>query len=206
MARRKSKNGSSLIERLAIVVLVLALGAAFYINYLAERVRAESGVSGEFDVLGGARFVPHRGNDGDSFHIGHGGEEYVFRLYYVDCPETNAHRYQQRLEDQGEYFGGLEKPVVVELGLEAKDYVEDLLRRHEFTIYTRWEEVYDSGRFYALVEVDGEFLSERLVQLGLARIHTKGVNLPSGRSFSKQRENLRAMEVQAREAKVGGWR
>ena len=206
MGRRKSKKESGFLERVVIAAMLLAVGAAVYFNYLAERVQATSTKVGAFDVLRGAKFVPHGGNDGDSFHIAHGGKEYVFRLYYVDCPEKNSHRFQQRLAAQGEYFGGLPEKEVVALGLDAKDYVDDLLRRNEFTIYTRWEEVYDSGRFFAMVEVDGQFLSEILVQRGLARIFTKGVNLPDGERFKDQRDDLRAMEAKAKAAKLGGWK
>ena len=149
--------------------------------------------------------LPHGANDGDSFHIAHGGKEFVFRLYYVDCPEKSHHRYRDRVAEQGRYFGGLADEEVAALGLDAKDFVDDLLRRNEFTIYTRWEEVYDSGRFFAFVEVDGQLLSEWLVRRGLARIYTRGVNLPDGERFSDQRDDLREMEREAREAGRGGW-
>ncbi len=208
MARRKRKeeNKSKLLERSVIAVLLLAIGAAVYFNYLAERVHATSGKLGGFEVLRGAKFVDHGANDGDSFHIRHGGKEFVFRLYYVDCAEKSARRFQDRLAHQGKYFGGLSEAEVVELGLEAKDYVDYLLKRNEFTIYTRWEEVYDSGRFFAMLKIDDRFLSEVLVEKGLARIYTKGVTMPDGESFKEQREDLRELELTAKKTKLGGWR
>ncbi|MFT4546438.1 MAG: endonuclease YncB(thermonuclease family) [Verrucomicrobiales bacterium] len=208
MARRnpKDQNKSQLLEKLVIVLLLAALGAAMYFNYLSELVRSTSSKQGDFDVLRGSKFVDHGSNDGDSFHIAHGGKEFVFRLYYVDCPEKSARRFQNRLADQGKYFGGIAEEEVVELGLEAKDFVEDLLKRNEFIVYTRWEEVYDSGRFFALIEVGDRLLSEILIERGMARIYTKGVGLPDGESFKQQREDLRALESTAKAAKVGGWR
>lgn len=209
MARRKSKQRkgrNQFLERLVLAILLMALAAAFYFNYLAERIHARSGKLGEFDVLAGARLVDHGANDGDSFHVSHGGDEFVFRLYFVDCPEKDSRRFSQRLAEQGEYFGGLAVDDVVELGLEAEEFVEDLLAQQDFSVATRWEEVYDSGRYYAFVTVGGRLLSERLVERGLARIHTKGVDLPDGEKFHHQREDLRQLEAKAKAARIGGWR
>ena len=207
MARRKSKEkSSSFFDRLLVVGVLVAIGAAFYFNYLGERVLATSGKRGDFDVLQGGQLIDHGANDGDSFHIRHGDDEHVFRLYYVDCPEKSSRNYKQRVAEQGEYFGGLDAAEVVEVGLEAKDLVEHLLKRNEFEIYTRWEEVYDSGRYFAFVKIDGRFLSELLVERGLARIHTKGVNLPDGTRFKVQRDRLRELERQAKAARLGAWR
>lgn len=189
-----------------ILLLLLALGAAAYFNHLAEQVQATSGKQGEFDVLRGGRLIDHGTNDGDSFHIAHGGEEFVFRLYYVDCPEKSARNYKKRVADQAEYFGGLSLAEVVDVGLEAKDYVEDLLKRNEFEISTRWEAVYDSGRYYAFIKIGDRYLAEILVERGLARIYTKGVNLPDGERFTDQREDLRALESEAKARGLGGWR
>ena len=208
MARRKPKhsNRSQFLERIVLAVLLLALAAAFYFNYLAERIYAKSGRLGEFDVLEGARLVDHGANDGDSFHVRHGGKEFVFRLYFVDCPEKDARRFTERLNDQGQYFGGLSEAEVVELGLEAEEFVADLLAHQDFSVTTRWEEVYDSGRYYAFVSVGGRLLSELLVERGLARIYTKGTDLPDGEKFRHQREDLRQLEATAKAAKLGGWR
>ena len=208
MARRKSKEAhrGQFLERLVLAVLLLAMGLAFYFNYLAERLQAETGKVGEFDVLEGAKLVDHGANDGDSFHVRHGGEEFVFRLYYVDCPEKDGRRFTERLAEQGAYFGGLSVDEVVELGLEAEEFVEELRRGRTFTGATRWEKVYDSGRFYAFVSIDGKPLSELLVERGLARIHTRGVDLPEGKKFGSYRQDLRELEGRAKAEGLGGWR
>ena len=41
-------------------------------------------------TLQGGHFLVKRANDGDSFHISVAGKEYIFRLYFVDTPETTA--------------------------------------------------------------------------------------------------------------------
>ncbi|MGI9241431.1 MAG: thermonuclease family protein [Verrucomicrobiales bacterium] len=208
MARRKSKQADrgQFLERLVLAVLLLAMALAFYFNYLAERLQAKTGKLGEFDVLEGAVLVDHGANDGDSFHVRHGGDEFVFRLYYVDCPEKDGRRFSERLAEQGAYFGGLAVDEVVELGLEAEAFVEGLLRARKFTVATRWEKVYDSGRYYAFVRVDGKPLSELLVERGFARIHTRGVDLPEGKKFESYREDLGKLESRAKAEGLGGWR
>jgi len=42
----------------------------------------------EWEVIEGCRLIDNRYNDGDSFHVKADGEERIFRLYFVDCPEA----------------------------------------------------------------------------------------------------------------------
>ena len=96
----------------------------------------------------------------------------------------------------------------VELGKAAKMYVERLLEGKSFTVYTRWERVYEGERFYAWVDLpgeDGEFLSERLVDKGLARIHTKGAPVPDGRTSRAYESHLEQLEAAAKAADRGAW-
>ncbi|HYF34197.1 MAG TPA: thermonuclease family protein, partial [Prosthecobacter sp.] len=160
-----------------------------------------------FQVLPGARLQAHRSNDGDSFTLSHGGQTYTFRLYFADCPEKERHGYnEERLREQGAYFGGLREKETVAIGKLAKERTEEWLNRQPFTVYTKWQGVYDSGRYYAFVIfADGEDLSEKLVREGLARIHTTGTTLPDGRSRQAFEAHLRNLEGQARAARRGGW-
>lgn len=75
-----------------------------------------------------------------------------------------------------------------------------------FTVFTKWHKLYDSGRYYAFVVfADGMDLSAKLVQSGLARIHTRGTTLPSGLEARMYELDLRRMEAWARERHLGGW-
>jgi endonuclease YncB( thermonuclease family) len=161
-----------------------------------------------FQVLPDARLQAHRSNDGDSFVLNHGGEAYTFRLYFADCPEKERHGYnEERIREQGGYFGGLREDETVALGKRAKQLTEAWLNTMRFTVYTKWQGVYDSGRYYAFVLFeDGEELSEKLVREGLARIHTTGTTLPDGRSRQAFEARLRELEREARAARRGGWR
>jgi len=160
-----------------------------------------------FVTLVDARLVEDASNDGDSFKIAHEGGVNVLRLYFVDCPEKRLYPLvKNRLKDQASYFGGLSIEQTERLGLEAKDFTEQLLHGRRFTIQTRWERVYDSARSYALVFFDdGEELSEKLVKAGLCRIHTKGTWMPDGRREYDFESHLRGLEHEARAAHRGAW-
>ncbi len=45
--------------------------------------------SKEWIVLKDCRLIANPANDGDSFHMSAGENEYLFRLYFVDAPETD---------------------------------------------------------------------------------------------------------------------
>lgn len=165
-----------------------------------------------FTILRGAKILEHRNNDGDSFHIAHDGKEHEFRLYFVDCPESRLHQYNgDRIRQQGRYFGGLSTDRTIAIGRDAKAFTRQLLESEPFTIYTRWQPVYDSGRYYAFVflpdgDGGGEELSEKLVRAGLCRIHTEGAALPDGRPKKDFAQHLRALEKEAKARKRGAWK
>lgn len=160
-----------------------------------------------FEVLLDAHLHPHRDNDGDSFHLEHGGQVHEFRLYFADCPEKARHHLNgDRLADQGRYFGLLSEAETVSVGRAAESFTRDLLSRQRFTVCTKWQAVFGSGRCYAFVLfADGEDLSAKLVRAGLARIHTGGTTLPDGRETRVYEQQLRALENEARVARRGAW-
>jgi endonuclease YncB( thermonuclease family) len=49
-------------------------------------------------TLQGGHYLLNRPNDGDSFHVSVEGHEYIFRLYFVDAPETSA-EFRDRVEE-----------------------------------------------------------------------------------------------------------
>jgi endonuclease YncB( thermonuclease family) len=161
-----------------------------------------------FEVILNAQLRPHPDNDGDSFHLDHGGQTHEFRLYFADCPEKNRHHLNgERLAEQGRYFGNLSESETVAVGLQAQAFTERLLTTQSFTICTKWQSVYNSGRHYAFILFkDGEDLSAKLIREGLARIHTSGTRLPDGRTPSQYEQQLHQIEAEARAARRGGWR
>lgn len=170
-----------------------------------------------YDVFRDARLVDRDGNDGDSFMVRAAGRDFELRLYFVDAPESYlSDRYdnqQRRVADQARDLGGITPEEAVAVGKAAKKFVKEQLSGETFTVYTYWEEVYDGERYYGLVELaDGSDLGTRLVEAGLARIHTKGpgtkekpVPTPDGATFFQARDKLESIERQAQRAKRGVW-
>lgn len=172
---------------------------------------------GKYDKFTDARLLDRDGNDGDSFFVQAGGREFEFRLYFVDAPEKYlSDRYEnqrRRVAEQAQEMGGVTPEQIVEVGKAAKMFMESQLSGKTFTIYTYWEQVYDGERYYGFVELaDGSYLGTRLVENGLARIHTKGpgskqnpVPTPDGKSFFKHRDMLEAKEHDAKRRNSGAW-
>lgn len=150
-------------------------------------------------------------DDGDSFRVRHEGGDDVLRLYFVDCPEKKRHQFNRdRLAEQGAAFGGLAESDTLRIGRQARDFTLKLLRDRPFRVFTRWEPVFDDRRHYvhlAVLQPDGRerWLAELLVEEGLARIHTKGADLPDGTSRAAFDHRLRTLEKSARLAGRGGW-
>lgn len=160
---------------------------------------------GPWVTLQNCRYLTKRANDGDSFHVSVNGKEYIFRLYFVDAPETDT-EFRDRVEEQARYFG-IRVYQSVALGQLAKAFTREKLTG-PFTIRTNWEDAMGRSRmqrFYVLVETSSGDLGEQLVENGLARIH--GIQAsPGGRTAARQEwQKLGTLERKAKREKVGGW-
>jgi competence ComEA-like helix-hairpin-helix protein len=156
-------------------------------------------------TLQGGHYLAKRPNDGDSFHVSVAGHEYIFRLYFIDAPETTA-EFRDRVEEQAIYFG-VTVDQVLQVGDLAKHFVREKLSE-PFLVRTCWE---DAGgrsrlqRFYAFVQTRNGDLGEQLVENGLARIHA-GTARPEGlHSAGAEWQTLVSLERRAKKEKVGGW-
>lgn len=170
-----------------------------------------------YDKFTDAELIDDDGNDGDSFTVRVDGREIELRLYFVDAPEKYLsdrwENQRERVADQAREMGGISVDEAVEIGQAAKSFASSHLKGKPFTVYTYWETVYDSGRYYGFVELpDGEYLGTKLVREGLARIHTKGpgskqkpVPTPDGASFHQHRDRLFDLEKGARQASRGAY-
>ena len=156
-------------------------------------------------MLPDCQYVSHPDNDGDSFRVRTGDKEVVFRLYFVDAPETNL-RQAERTREQSVYFG-VTLDETLKAGARVRDFVSETLRT-PFTVWTRWAQAGGRSkepRYYALVLVGATSLDEILVSKGLAQ--PKGVrpNLPDGEKAKAHMEKLTTLEAEARKAKAGLW-
>jgi len=168
---------------------------------LASQIQA-----GEWTVLRDCRYKDDPANDGDSFHVTHQGKEYIFRLYFVDCPETD-YAFPERVEEQAKHFG-ISTNEVVKWGRTAAGDVKQMCHGQPLKITTQWHDARGRShlpRYYAVVEVNGADLAKDLVVRGLARVHGVGADAPTTPAASFQWDHLRSLEKNAHEKKRGAW-
>src|SRR2546428_1371773 len=161
--------------------------------------------SKDWIVLNNCRLITNPANDGDSFHASAGAQEYIFRLYLVDAPETDALA-PGRLVEQAKYFG-VTVPQVIEVGQAAKEFTRQKLSE-PFTVFTHLSDAMGRSkleRFYAFVQTKDGDLGEQLVRNGLARNYGFKAVPPGLKSSRQEVEKLQQFEDEAKREKIGGW-
>ena len=162
-------------------------------------------VPAEWTVYRHAKLVAGRYHDGDSFHLSTTSGDRIFRLYYVDAPETDE-EFPERVAGQAKAFG-VSPDRIPSLGRRATEFTEEFLRG-ECTVYTRMEDAEGRSRaprVFAFVEANGRWLHEALVEAGLARVYGKSSDLPDGTAARVHWHRLDALEAAARKARAGAW-
>ncbi len=158
-------------------------------------------------TLSNCQFLPNPANDGDSFHLRCNGREYIFRLYFVDAPETDD-SIPERVTEQAAYFR-IPKQSALAVGELAKQFTASQLGYlRPVVVITRWEDAKGRSRlprFYAIVRVGGRDLGEALVENGLARVYGARAQLPDGTTPANERAKLRNLERQAKVSRRGAW-
>src|ERR1043166_5741277 len=182
----------------------IALVAVAILSVATVDVGAREGAK-EWITLENCQLVPNKANDGDSFHVRANDAEYLVRLYFVDAPET-ASIGPARLIEQAEYFG-VSVPQVIEIGREAKKFVEVKLSE-PFTVVTRLAGGLGRSkiqRVYGLVRTKDGDLGEQLIANGFAKIHGTRAAPPGVASSAAEHQTLEQLENEAKRRKVGGW-
>jgi endonuclease YncB( thermonuclease family) len=180
-----------------VTVVALLLLVALEPSRAAERRR--------WVTLTDCHYVAAKDNDGDSFRVRCGTNEFNLRLYFVDAPETNL-RYPDRTREQSDYFR-VTLDETMKAGAKARDTVQEMLRE-PFVVGTRWASAAGRSRetrYYALVEVNAKRLVELLVSQGLARVKGVSMNLPTGEKAKAYVERLDQLEREARQKRLGVW-
>lgn len=175
------------------------------ITVLCALVVGDLQAHGPWVTLNDCHYVANPANDGDSFHVRCGRKNYLFRLYFVDAPETDL-GFPERVGEQAKYFGDT-TPQMLQVGEAAKDFVRAQLS-HPFIVRTCNQDALGRSkmeRFYAFVEVDHGDLGERLVANGLARVHGTGTQPPGMSGAEAEWQKLEQLEHTAKEQKVGAW-
>lgn len=149
--------------------------------------------------------IENPANDGDSFHVRYNRRRYIFRLYFVDCPESD-NSVPERVAEQAAYWG-ITPQEVIRLGKEAAKFTEKFLEKG-FTAYSKLADAMGRSkkdRDYAVIRVGDKDLGEELVRNGLARIHGQGIDLPDGTSERLMWWRLKSAEREAKANRRGAW-
>jgi len=171
----------------------------------AATARIDGRESKDWIVLRNCRLISNPANDGDSFHARAGTREYIFRLYMVDAPETDAMS-PSRLVEQAKYFA-ISVPQAIDAGLAAKEFARTKLSQ-PFTVFTHMSDAMGHSRlerFYAFVQTNDGDLGEQLVRNGLARSFGFKAVPPGLKNSRVELEKLQQFEDAARQEKIGAW-
>ena len=85
-------------------VWLLSLAALLLTSCGREAGPGAPGPPGQWLTLKRCRLLENTFNDGDSFHVRFDEREFIFRLYFVDCPEVTESD-PERNREQCRYFG-----------------------------------------------------------------------------------------------------
>ena len=173
--------------------------------FCAAPVDVSARESKDWIVLENCRLISNPANDGDSFHASAGAKEYIFRLYMVDAPETDAVT-PGRLVEQAKYFA-ITVPQAIEVGEAAKQFTRQKLSE-PFIVFTHMSDAMGQSRlkrFYAFVQTKEGDLGEQLVRNGLARNYGYKAVPPGLRNSQLEIEKLQQFEDEAKQEKIGGW-
>jgi competence ComEA-like helix-hairpin-helix protein len=190
-------DGTHLSCKIGLVTVLILLTATVDLG-------ARDGIR-EWVVLENCRLIMNPANDGDSFHASAGDKEYLFRLYLVDAPETDA-LIPARLIDQAKYFG-VTVPQAIEVGEAAKAFTREKLSQ-PFKVFTHMTDAMGRSkmeRFYAFVQTKDGDLGEQLVRNGLGRNYGFKAVPPGLKNSRLEVEKLQQFEDEARQEKIGGW-
>ncbi len=183
--------------------------AAGLLIWIAGQIAARAQAT--WERLEGLRFVDGPHADGDSIETEVRGKRVVFRLYFIDCIESNPES-RDRRRGQARELGLRDDPEGdgLMIARQAGAFTREQLRE-PFTVLTKWEQVDPRGENPSIrafiVNSKGEDLSQLLVENGLAIIRAgrATTNHPDGTSSAGVAERLRAAEIRATKSLRGAW-
>jgi endonuclease YncB( thermonuclease family) len=209
----------------SLVMALLACGLIAASSTAGAAKKAE-----EWIVQKGAQFLEARQVDGDSFGMtvipAKNRVKRTYRLYGVDCPETDARGglLADRIAEQAKHFG-VKPGDIPAWGKKAAAFTLELLKNGKPLVRTLGSMGQDAPgdpdnpkRYYALVEVtapDGSrrMLHELLIENDLARAHGQAAPWPERKRHRGEKEakelfmkDLERLEKKAKEAGLGLWK
>jgi DNA uptake protein ComE-like DNA-binding protein len=168
---------------------------------------------GNLETFPNCTLVSSEWADGDSFPVRFpDGKERTIRLYGADCMEMHLQgddSNARRLRDQRRYFGIADIQLARQLGIDAKNTVQQWLQK-PFTVHTAFADGRGDNRFqrvYAFVTLhDGRDLAEALVSTGLARAFGVTRLRPDSTRADEWAEQLKDLELTAARKSLGAWK
>jgi hypothetical protein len=167
-------------------------------------------VTAQFEIFPRPELIESRANEADTLRIRVRGEEYVFVLYFVDALEASMN-HPQVVAEQGRFFRNAGDKTITDTGAEAAAYVAELLTTHPFHVLTKWEQVANTGRYYAIIVVETspgkrEYLANLLMQNGYARRGVMMTELPGNTpAIPEYLQQLKQLGDDAERDKRGIW-
>ncbi len=201
--RRKVSSGRRRIFLAALLLAQVPLGQARRLPN--PRANFSPGPGGQWVTLNDCTYLANRANDGDSFHVLAHGKEFIFRIYFVDAPETDR-EVKSRVQEQAKYFGTNDTQTLA-VGKLAEEFTREKLSQ-PFTVRTCFQDALGRSRLqrlYAIVQTKSGDLAEQLIENGLGRIHGASANPVGLPRANVEWEKLRQLEIAAKAEKVGAW-
>lgn len=158
-----------------------------------------------WEILEDCRFLADEYFDGDSFHVQHGRQTLIIRLYFVDAPESDS-RYGERLQEQAAYFR-VSEATALRGGQAAAEFTAKFLSK-PFRVITCRQPAPGASReqrYYGMIEQEGRRLDAALVEAGLAAPTSVIAEYPDSAAGQKTAHALRALQAKAAQAKRGLW-
>lgn len=172
--------------------------------------RAESQPLQKFE---NAQWIDDELNDGDSFRVKAGDDEFRVRLYFVDCPETRGtgNKYPARVREQMDYFGLKQGEAQASAFFDFAQQSKELVKQELSAPFTIWRGPYDkeNERYYSFVYVadsSDRDLAMLLVEKGMARVHGVRRKTPAGTTAEDYLDLLREREASAMLSRSGLWK
>jgi endonuclease YncB( thermonuclease family) len=157
-------------------------------------------------IMLSCRLMPGETRDGDSFHVmTSDNRQFIFRLYFVDAPETDT-SIKDRVLEQAEHFGVSEEEIL-KAGQTAKKVTAEWLK-YPFVVTTRWQNAGGRSRlprYFGQINVAGRDLGALLVSNGWARAKGTVAALPGITRAKDHAEKLQKLEADAKEKRRGLW-
>ena len=109
----------------------------FLLILVSFSVLAESKSEKKWQKLENCKYLENKANDGDSFHL-ECDKEYLFRLYFIDTPESEE-SLSERIREQASYFS-ISSEESLKLGKEAASFTKKIFIGKKLTIWTKWSD------------------------------------------------------------------